>query len=409
MWLQSRHRASIILFTTCWIILASSDALSHSPHQAAQGGDERPRIRDLGVSPGVLSTGPLNAITDVEGVLVGHVSIVERPSVNTGVTAILPHGRNLFQDKVPAAVHVANAFGKAAGFLQVQELGQIETPIVLTNTLSVGTALEAVVRWTLDQPGNEQVRSVNAVVGETNDGYLNDIRSPNVSAHHVVSAIEQASGGPVKEGAVGAGRGTIAFGFKGGIGTASRQLPESLSGATVGVLVQSNFGGLLTIDGRRVGERLERYSYRRQLEEARSTEEPTSGRDPSRQGPDNADGSVMIVVATDAPLDARQLGRLARRAPLGLARTGSFISHGSGDFVVAFSTTASPPGSAQAVPILDEGQLSPLFLAVVEATEEAVYNSIVRARTVVGHRGTIEALPLAELERILGTAPESRP
>lgn len=359
-----------------------------------------PRIRDLGVTPGVLPPGPLDAITDVEGVRVGHRTLIrgEGPhAVRTGVTAVLPHGGDLFLDKVPAAVYVGNGFGKAAGFLQVRELGEIETPIVLTNTLSVGTAVEAVVAWTLALPGHEDVRSVNAVVGETNDGWLNDIRGLHVRREDVVAAIEQArsetGAGAVEEGSVGAGTGTSALGWKGGIGTASRRLPKGLGGWTVGVLVQTNFGGVLTIDGLRVGEALGRYSFREALEEK---DVPGAGED---------DGSCMIVVATDAPLSPRNLERLARRAVLGLARTGSFLSNGSGDFVIAFSTAYRIPYGSDAplaVELLPNHRTSPLFLAVVESVEEAVYNSLTRATTVRGRDGhTREALPLDRLRELL--------
>ncbi len=369
--LSSRVRACMGAAALACLLASTSPAFSQ-------------RLRDLGVEPGVLPVGPLNAITDVAGVRVGHRTVVEGDNVRTGVTAILPHSGNLFAQKVPAAVHVANAFGKAAGFLQVQELGTLETPVVLTNTLSVGTALEAVVRWTLEQPGNNDVRSVNAVVGETNDGYLNDIRRRTVNDAHVRTAISAATGGVVPEGNVGAGTGTVAFGWKGGIGTSSRRLPPALGGFTVGVLVQANFGGVLQVDGRPVGEQLGRYAFRDALD-------PGSG----SGGQDGADGSCMIVVATDAPLDARQLERLARRAPLGLARTGSFISHGSGDFVIAFTTSRAGLAAAEdaAGDVLAEPRLSPLFLAAVEATEEAVLNALVAAETMTGHRGTVEALP----------------
>jgi D-aminopeptidase len=361
--------------------------------------EARPRIRDLGVEPGVLPPGPLNAITDVQGVRVGHRTLVRGESVRTGVTAILPHGGNLFQSKVPAAVYVGNGFGKAAGFLQVQELGNIEAPIVLTNTLSVGTAVEAVARWSLERPGNEKVFSVNAVVGETNDGYLNDIRSRNVTEADVRAAIEAAAGGPVEEGSVGAGTGTMAFGWKGGIGTSSRRLPPALGGWTVGALVQSNFGGVLTIDGVKVGEKLGRYSFREILE-------PGSAALP---GPDVAAGSCMIVVATDAPLSPRNLERLARRAILGLARTGSYLGNGSGDFVIAFSTRNPVPHEtrdALAVEELPNDAASPLFLATVEAVEEAIYNSLLKATAVLGYQNRAgEALPLDRLRALLTPAP----
>jgi D-aminopeptidase len=350
--------------------------------------EDRPRLRDLGVAPGILPAGPLNAITDVAGVRVGHRTLVRGESVRTGVTAILPHEGNLFQQKAPAAVHVGNGFGKAAGFLQIQELGNLESPIVLTSTLSVGTAIEALVGWTLEQPGNGNVRSVNAVVGETNDGFLNDIRGRHVTAADVRAAIAAARSGPVEEGSVGAGTGTMAFGWKGGIGTSSRVLPPGLGGFTVGALVQTNFDGVLTIDGAPVGERLGRHSFREQL----------------TGGPEA--GSCMIVLATDAPLSTRNLERLARRAVLGLARTGSFLSNGSGDFVIAFSTRNlvphEPKGRTLAVEELANDAMSPLFLAAVEAVEEAVYNSLLRAATVTGHQGhTGEAIPVERVREIL--------
>jgi D-aminopeptidase len=359
---------------------------------ALAGAEERPRIRDLGVKPGVLPPGPENAITDVTGVRVGHRTIIEGDSIRTGVTAIVPHAGNLFQQKVPAAVYVGNGFGKAAGFLQVEELGNLETPIVLTNTLAVGTAIDAVVGWTLARPGNENVRSVNAVVGETNDGWaLNDIRARRVKQEDVVAAIESAKAGPVPEGSVGAGTGTIAFGWKGGIGTSSRRLPANLGGWTVGALVQTNFGGLLTIDGVRVGERLGRFSFREELSAA----------------PGGGDGSCVIVLATDAPLSSRNLERLARRAMLGLARTGSFVGNGSGDFVIAFSTRNlvpyDPKELQRRVEELENDAMDPLFLAAVESVEEAVYNSLTKAATVTGAGGrTVEAIPIDRLRELLG-------
>jgi len=356
----------------------------------------RPRLRDLGIATGILEPGPLNAITDVAGVRVGHTTLIEGESVRTGVTAILPHGADLFQRKVPAAVFAANAFGKAAGFLQVRELGNIETPIVLTNTLCVGTAVQAVVDWTLAQPGNEDVRSVNAVVGETNDGYLNDTRRCAVTAEHVTDAIEGARSGPVAEGSVGAGTGTHVLGWKGGIGTASRLLPEKLGGYTVGALVQSNFGGVLTIDGLRVGERVGRYAF----DDVVSPQ----GWEPASLPQD--DGSCMIVLATDAPLSPRNLERMARRAVMGLAQTGSFMHHGSGDFVIAFSTRNAEPldklGRTATLELLYGDFVSPLFLATVEAVEEAVLNSLLRATTVTGHAGhTLEAFPVDVLRQMV--------
>jgi D-aminopeptidase len=336
--------------------------------------------------------GPLNAITDVAGVRVGQTTVVEGDSIRTGVTAILPHGGNLFTAKVPAAVVVGNGFGKLVGMSQVRELGEIETPILLTCTLCVWRAADALVDWLLEQPGMTGVRSINPVVGETNDGYLNDIRARPIGAEHVVHALETASGGPVEEGSVGAGTGTRAFGWKGGIGTSSRALPENLGGWAVGVLVQTNYGGILTINGAPVGRELGQYSFRRALERG----EPDH---------DGGDGSIMMVVATDAPLSSRTLERLAGRALAGLARTGSIMSNGSGDYVVAFSTAESVRrGSAEGPrPIADlpNDQLSPLFQAVAEATEEAVYNSLFRATTVTGHRGVAEALPLEAVLEVL--------
>jgi D-aminopeptidase len=347
------------------------------------------RIRDLGIKPGILSPGPLNAITDVSGVRIGHQTIWSGDSIRTGVTAIIPHEGDLFNLKTPAAVYTANGFGKAAGFLQVQELGNIETPIVLTNTLSVGRAVEAVVKWTLQQPGHENIRSVNAIVGETNDGYLNDIRGMHVTTEHVIAAIESAKNGPVQEGTVGAGTGTTAFGWKGGIGTSSRHLPDSLGGYTIGVLVQSNFGGVLTIDGIRVGEILKQFDFSKELQLS--------------QG-----GSCMIVIATDAPVSSRNLQRIAKRATLGLARTGSYMSNGSGDFIIAFSTKNLIPADSSSLLQIQElpnDQMDPLFLATVEAVEEAVYNSLVAAKTVKGYQGNIrEAIPVDRLKGVFQKA-----
>jgi len=335
--------------------------------------------RELGIPFGVMPPGPLNAITDVEGVLVGQISVREGDSVRTGVTAILPHGGNVFQDKVPAAIYLGNGFGKLAGYSQVRELGNLETPVILTNTLSVPMAMQGVLDYVLDQPANQNVRSVNAVVGETNDGRLNDIRGRHVTPAHVVTAIEAATGDRPEEGNAGAGTGTVCFGFKGGIGTASRKLPASTGGYTVGVLVQTNFGGVLQISGVPVGELLGQYYLRRQLE-------------------GGSDGSCMMVVATDAPLDARNLERLAKRAMLGLARTGGFASNGSGDYVIAFSThqtvrIAYGSSGEQQVTTLSNNSMSPLFLATVEATEEAIINALFAAETMTSNGFTIEALP----------------
>ena len=352
---------------------------------------ERPRARDLGITPGVLQPGPLNAITDVAGVRVGQTTLIEGDRVRTGVTAILPHAGNLFQDKVAGAVFVGNAFGKLAGSTQVQELGTIETPIVLSNTLAVGTVMDAVVGWTLAQPGNGEVRSVNALVGETNDGGLNDIRSQAVRKEHVLAAIKDAREGAVTEGAVGAGTGTIAFGFKGGIGTSSRLARVEGRSYVVGVLVQSNFGGVLSIDGVPVGKELGRHAF------ALARSSPV---------PDTADGSCMIVVATDAPLSPKDLSRLAARAIFGLARTGSSYSNGSGDFAIAFSTAKDlrvAHGSTTIAPrpTLPTEALSPLFEAVLEATEEAVLNSLLKAETTTGNGRTVQALEIDKLRELL--------
>ncbi|MFQ6093887.1 MAG: P1 family peptidase [bacterium] len=354
----------------------------------AQERGTRPRARDVGIEVGILSPGSENAITDVAGVRVGHTTLRQGNAVRTGVTAILPHGGNIFQEKVPAAVYVGNGFGKAVGFTQIEELGEIETPIVLTNTLSVPTAAEAVIDYVLDLPGNEAVRSVNPVVGETNDGWLNDIRGRHVKKSHVIEAIQEAHSGAVEEGSVGAGTGTRCLGFKGGIGTSSRLLPQSKGGYTVGVLVQTNFGGLLRINGAPVGRELGQFYM-------------------SGDMPYGRDGSCMIVVATDAPLDSRNLNRLAKRAMFGLARTGSFSSNGSGDYVIAFSTHRSvrrpyePRKMGRQVELLYNTSMSPLFLAVVEATEEAVYNSMLKATTVTGSNGhTIEAIPIDKVLEI---------
>jgi D-aminopeptidase len=349
----------------------------------------RPRARDLGIAPGVFAPGPLNAITDVGGVRVGHFTLDIDDRVRTGVTVIVPHAGNLFQEKVAGAVFTGNAFGKLAGSTQVDELGAIETPIALTNTLSVGAAVEGLVKWTLNQPGNEEVRSVNALVGETNDSGLNDIRALDLRPDHVLSTLSAAREGPVEEGSVGAGRGTRAFGWKGGIGSSSRRLDARFGGYTVGVLVQSNFGGVLTMNGAPVGKELGRYSYA-----------PASG------GDDPGDGSCMIVVATDAPLDARDLKRLAARAVFGLGRTGSSYSNGSGDYAIAFSTAAQLRvrfGVDQPQPrtLLPTDGVSPLFQAALEATEEAVYNSLLKATSVKSRAGSAEAIPLDRVRAAL--------
>jgi D-aminopeptidase len=351
----------------------------------------RPRARDLGIAPGVGQPGSLNAITDVSGVRVGHTTVVSRDNVRTGVTAVLPHGGNLFREKVPGAVFVGNAFGKLAGSTQVDELGTIESPIVLTSTLSVGTALDATVRWTLAQAGNENVRSVNALVGETNDGGLNDIRGLHVTRDHVTAAITNAKEGAVEEGAVGAGTGTIAFGWKGGIGTSSRIVAQQADTWTVGVLVQTNYGGRLTIAGVPVW---------RALSPSAAADLPAkAGREPT------ADGSCMIVVAIDAALDARDLKRLAARAIYSLARTGSTYANGSGDFAIAFSTHPSlrttPAAGPQSRRVLPTDSVSGLFEAVMDATEEAVYNSLLKAVDTTGNGRTVRAIPIDPLKALL--------
>lgn len=350
---------------------------------------ERQRARDLGIKPGILTPGSLNTITDVEGVKVGHSTIIEGENIRTGVTMIFPHGGDLFKSRVPAAVYVGNGFGKALGFTQVQELGELETPIGLTNTLSIHTVANGITDYVLRQPGNENVRSVNPVVGETNDGWLNDIRGRHVTMQHVLEAIENAQGGAVDEGSVGAGTGTSALGFKGGIGTSSRTLPEKHGGYTVGVLVQSNFGGVLSIDGAPVGEELNNHYMASDV-------------------PYDVDGSIMIVVATDAPLLSRNLERLAKRALLGISRVGGFASNGSGDYVIAFSTSEdvridnSSSGSTQTYKELKNSATTPLFLAAVEATEEAILNSLFMATTVTGDQGhTQQALPTDQVLEIM--------
>ena len=341
---------------------------------AAAAVQTRPRAREAGVAPGILPTGPLNAITDVAGVRVGQTTLIRGENVRTGVTVILPHGGNLFREKVPAAVFVGNGFGKLMGSTQIEELGEIESPIALTSTLNVPRVADALIDWMLALPGNEEVRSINVVVGETNDGQLNDIRGRHVGREEVFAALRSAKGGPVDEGSVGAGTGTVAFGWKGGIGTSSRKLPAKLGGWTVGVLVQSNYGGILTVDGAPVGRALGQHYLRNELQ--------------------SADGSIMIVIATDAPLDARNLRRMGARAMMGLARTGAAGTNGSGDYAIAFSTAGLKPAAT-----LKNDDLSPIFLAVIEATEEAIYNSLFKA-TAVG--GKIEALPLEKVLSVVG-------
>ena len=361
----------------------------------------RPRVREAGVKVGLLPTGPLNTITDVNGVLVGHTTIVRGDNIRTGVTAILPHGGNLFREKVPGAVFVGNGFGKLAGSTQVNELGEIETPILLTSTLSVPRVADYLLDYMLSLPGNEEVQSINPLVGETNDGYLNDIRGRHITRDDVFAAIKGAKSGPVTEGSVGAGTGTVAFGFKGGIGTASRLLPPRLGGFTVGVLVQSNFGGVLTINGAPVGQALDRYYLRDDLKRAGRR------RDSKETDPD---GSIIIVIATDAPVDARNLQRMGARAMMGLARTGAAATNGSGDYAIAFSTSddvrvripaQSERNTPRSLKTLGNDAMSPIFLAVIEATEEAIYNSLFKATTTTGRGHTVEALPLDRTLQIL--------
>lgn len=376
-------------------ILASLALLSAAACMAQNATSEaRPRAPELGLKVGILQAGPLDAITDVSGVQIGQTTIMRGDDVRTGVTAILPHPGNLFREKVPGAVFVGNAFGKLAGSTQVNELGEIETPIVLTSTLSVPRVADAVLDYMLALPGNEDVESINPLVGETNDGYLNDIRGRHITREDVFAAIKNAKSGPVEEGSVGAGTGTVAFGFKGGIGTASRRLPSKLGGYTVGVLVQTNFGGVLTMAGAPVGRELGRYYLREELE-------------PSGTTVDRANGSVMVVIATDAPVEARNLKRMAARAMLGLGRTGAAGSNGSGDYAIAFSNTpqlrirTGEKSTLRHIEVLSNDAMSPLFLAVIEATEEAVYNSLLRATTVTGRGHTVEALPIGKTTEIL--------
>lgn len=350
---------------------------------------EHKTLREWGFPTGIFETGKYNAITDVPGVTVGHVTLIEGDSVRTGITAIVPHQGNIFRNKVPAAIHVGNGFGKLAGMTQVRELGNIETPVVLTNTLSVAAGIEGVVRYTLMQPGNEQERSVNAVVGETNDGRLNDIRGMHVTPQMVIDAINNAHGGPVEQGCVGAGTGTICFGFKGGIGTSSRVLPESLGGYTVGVLVQTNYGGILEIDGMQVGQRLHKHDFVNHVKKS-----------------ENVDGSCMMVVITDAPLDSRNLERVAKRAMMGMAKTGGIASNGSGDYVIALSVAPGNLIDSNAKTItstvLANSEMSSIFAATIEATAEALWNSLFMADEMTGRDGNhVDALPVEQVLEML--------
>jgi D-aminopeptidase len=377
------------LLSAAVVLLVISAACAQSTTSNA-----RPRASDLGLKVGILPTGPLDAITDVAGVRVGHTTIIRADDLHTGVTAILPHPGNLYREKVPGAVFVGNGFGKLAGSTQVDEMGDIETPILLTSTTSVPRVADALISYMLALPGNGDVLSINPLVGETNDGYLSDIRGRHITPEDVFGAIKNAKSGPVEEGAVGAGTGTVVFGFKGGIGTSSRLLPPKLGGYTFGVLVQTNFGGALAIAGAPVGRELGQYYLREELQQAG---------DPRDRG----NGSVMIVVATDAPMDARNLKRLAARAWLGVARTGSSASDGSGDYAIAFSTApqvrirTEDKTLTRHMEVLTNEAMSPLFLAVIEATEEAVYNSMFKATTVTGRGHTVEALPIEKTTEIL--------
>jgi D-aminopeptidase len=379
---------TILLFCFC-LLFFFLDTMSQTTNQST-----RPRARDLGVVVGILPAGKNNAITDVAGVRVGHSTLIRGDDVRTGVTAILPHSGNLFQEKVPAAVFVGNGFGKLMGSTQVEELGEIETPILLTGTLNVPRVADALIEWMLLLPGNEQVLSINPIVAETNDGYLNDIRGRHAGREEVFAAIKSAKDGAVEEGSVGAGTGTVAFGWKGGVGTSSRVIPQGLGGYTVGVLVQSNYGGVLTINGAPVGRELGKYYLKEQISAALGADHVS----------DRADGSIIMVVATDAPLDARNLKRLAARAMLGLARTGSPSTNGSGDYVIAFSAAnrIRAGENLRSVQTLGNEAMSPLFEAVVEATEEAIYNSLFKAATVTGRDGhRVEALPIDKTVEIL--------
>jgi len=414
----------LILILSTALLAAHPFAGPFNNHSASQV-TSRPRAREAGVKVGVLPIGPLNAITDIPGLTVGHTTIIRGDNIRTGVTAILPHQGNLFREKVPGAVFVGNGFGKLMGSTQVTELGEIETPILLTSTLSVPRVADALLDHMLSLPGNEDVQSVNPLVGETNDGYLNDIRGRHITRDDVINSIKNAKGGAVEEGSVGAGTGTVAFGWKGGIGSSSRKLPARLGAYTVGVLVQTNFGGVLTINGAPVGRELDQYHLREELRgtnyspcepgNRRNVKNPRLCQDEADRGAPHpsqmVDGSVIIVIATDAPVDARQLKRMGARAMMGLARTGAAGSNGSGDYAIAFSTspdvriqTSRDPSSRSAprsIKILANDSMSPLFLAVIEATEEAIYNSLFRATTITGLGHTVEAIPLDRTIEIL--------
>ena len=376
------------------VILALTALLAVTASAQSERLDARPRALDLGLKVGVLPSGPLDAITDVAGVAVGHTTIIRGDNIRTGVTAIVPHPGNLFREKVPGGIFVGNGFGKLAGSTQVEEMGDIETPILLTSTTSVPRVADALISYMLAVPGNEDVLSINPVVGETNDGYLSDIRGRHILPEDVFAAIKNAKPGPVEEGAVGAGTGTVAFGWKGGIGTASRRVPAKFGGYIVGVLVQTNYGGVLTIGGAPVGQELGQYYLREEVQRAGAVK-------------DSGNGSVMMVVATDAPMEARNLKRLAARAWLGVARTGSSASNGSGDYAIAFSTAepvrimTQQKSLTRQLEVMTNDAMSPVFEAVIEATEEAVYNSLLRATTTTGNGHTVPALPIEQTKEIL--------
>jgi D-aminopeptidase len=389
---RARHAARIV-FPLALLLLTTESIMSQS---------SRPRARDLGIEVGVFQPGRFNAITDIDGVQVGQVTVDEGDRVRTGVTVIEPHPGNPFRSRVPAAIYVGNGFGKLLGITQVEEFGELETPVLLTCTLCVWRAADAMVEWLLAQEGMESVRSINPVVGETNDGGLNDIRSRPIRPEHVLQALESARSGPVEEGSVGAGRGTRAFGWKGGIGTSSRVLPENLGGYTVGALVQSNFGGILSIAGAPVGKELGRHPFRSATDPSEVTPADVLQEE---ELPAEEEGSIMMVVATDAPLSSRNLRRLAKRAVMGLARTGSYASNGSGDYVIAFSTALEVRRESEVgirhITDLPNDRMSGLFQAAVEATEEAIYNSLLRATNVSGMGRSAEALPIERTVEIL--------
>jgi D-aminopeptidase len=395
-------RRSLVLLALAATGVADLSAQAGSTAASAPG---RARARALGVAPGVFAPGALNAITDVAGVQVGQVTLHEGDRVRTGITAILPHRENAYLSRVPAALHVGNGFGKFAGSTQLAELGEMETPILLTCTLCVWKAADAMAEWMLARPGMENVRSINPIVGETNDGGLNDVRARPITAAAVRQALESASGGPVAEGSVGAGTGTVAFGWKGGIGTSSRTLPASLGGYTVGVLVQSNYGGVLTVMGAPVGRELGRFAFQRDVSAAPGSLAPRAPGQARGPADDTGDGSVIIVIATDAPITDRNLGRVASRAMMGLGRTGSSASNGSGDYALAFSTAPSVRRVWNATRLttteLANEEMSAVFQATVEAVEEAVYNSLFQATTTTGNGRTVEALPLDRVREVL--------